>query len=72
MAEDLGPSRRWLHQAQQDAHGGGLPGAVRPQQGNHFSRFDGEIDAAQGGDLAVILGDGVQFGDWHACSLHLR
>jgi hypothetical protein len=44
-------------EAHDDAHRGGLPGAVRAQESGDAPRLGGEGDIVDGGILAVTLGD---------------
>ena len=62
----LDRARRRAHEAQGDLHGGGLAGAVGPQQAHHFVRADAEVDAAKDVDTRPQeagvdrLADGVE------------
>ena len=56
QAEDLSPPRRWPGQPQEQADGGGLPGAVRPQVTDDLALGDLEVEAEQGIGGAVALG----------------
>ena len=54
--EDLGPAGARPGQPQEEANGGGLPGAVGPQVADNLTLGDLEIEVLQGVDVAVALG----------------
>jgi hypothetical protein len=45
-----------LRSVGEDAHGGGLAGAVRPEQTEHGALLRLEVDAVESHDVAVRLG----------------
>ena len=54
-----------MEQRRQDPDGGGLAGAVRPEQPEDGARIDGQIDVAQRMDVAVVLAQAVRLdGGW--------
>ena len=57
ISEDGGLAGGGRSKSQQDADGGGFPRPVRAEQGDEFSRFDGEMDSAESGDGSVVFGD---------------
>ena len=60
--------------AEHDAHGGGLAGAVAPDEAEDLSGRDAEADVAAGHDVAEAPGYPVhlQYRWWHACPPSLR
>ena len=57
VPEDGRAARCLRRESQQDAHRGGLAGAIGAQHRQQFAALDGEIDSAQRGHRSVILGD---------------
>ncbi len=55
-AGDAGAARVGLEQRGEDAHGGRLAGAVRPEQPEHGALLRLEVDAVERHDVAVGLG----------------
>jgi hypothetical protein len=45
------------HEAREDLHGGGLPGAVRPEKADDLALVDAERDVGHGRDGPVTLGE---------------
>ena len=60
-AGDGGLALVGLGEGGQDAHGGGLAGAVGPQHGGDGAGGDLEVDAGQGGGLPVALDQAACF-----------
>ena len=58
-AEHLGPATVGTEDGREDAHGGGLAGTVGAEQAEDRARRDGQVDAAQGLDLAEALGQAL-------------
>src|ERR1700693_5595908 len=56
VTRDPGGPRGGVRQGAQDLDGGGLARAVRPEEAERLTRGNFEIDAADGIDLAVLLG----------------
>ena len=54
-AVDEGPPGVGLDQRREDAHGGGLAGAVGPEHAEHLGPFDAEVDAVERLGLAEPL-----------------
>ena len=74
-AEHAGPTAVGPEQRGEDAHRGGLAGAVRPEEAEHGADGDFERDALQRLDLAEALsevfgddGGGVRGGGMHGCN----
>src|SRR5699024_2119475 len=59
-AEDLRSTLIGPGQAHHHLHGGGLAGAVGPEQGEDLAGPDGQVHAVQGADGAVALMDPTQ------------
>ena len=53
------PAGGGLEQGGEDADGGGLAGAVGPEQAVHGAVGDGEVDAVDGLDVAEVLDEPV-------------
>ena len=58
-AERRGPAGR-CHESQEHPQGGGLAGAVRPEQGGHLTRQCHGADVVDGDEVAERLGQAVQ------------
>ena len=64
-AEHVGRPGVWAQDGREDADGGGLAGAVRPEKSQHRAGRHDQVDAVECDDLAVTLGqsfrdDGVR------------
>ena len=55
-AGDIGRSRRGRQEAGQDPHGGGLPGAIGPEEADDLPLFDFKGDIVYGDRAGVSLG----------------
>ena len=61
QAEDVHRARGGPRQAEHEADGRGLAGAVRPQHGDDLAPVDGEIQALERLDLSEALADLAEF-----------
>ena len=52
-----------LGEAEQHQDGGGLAGAIRPEQAENLARRDGKRHAVDRGRIAVVLGEAVRLDD---------
>ena len=65
---DQHPPLGGRHEAGDDPHGGGLPGAVRPQEAEDLSLRDAEAEVRYRECFPVALGDPVhQYQGFHGC-----
>jgi hypothetical protein len=71
-----GPARVEAQERAQDAHGGGLAGAVGPEQAVHGSGRNGQVEPVERGGRAVGLADPFglhgRIGGSHAASVRRR
>jgi hypothetical protein len=58
MTQDAGSAGIGSEQDGQDPDRGGLAHAVRPEKRDGFTARDGKVEAANGSDLTVRLGQG--------------
>ena len=65
LAKNFGAAAGWMDQRQEQADGGGFPGAVRPDETEDLTFFLVERDIHDAAGFAVILGQIVDFDDAH-------
>jgi hypothetical protein len=65
MAQDSGFASGGVQQTGEHLKGGGLPGSVRAQESNDFSRLDLEVDGLNRFDLALFAAEDASQGGLH-------
>src|SRR5262249_32028343 len=57
QAQDVGFASRWVQDARQHFNGGGLARAVWTDERQQLARFDAQVDARDGFDIAIARRD---------------